>query len=110
MVVARGIVDFVDGINHIHDVLNWDGLVGTEHIRKLYFENIQLEGEDLTAEDVIVVMVPSGTVAPAEDAEAFERYQAYQHFFDRQYMHYTAQPYDVYELSKKDVKALTEKE
>ena len=31
MVVARGIIDFVDGINHVHDVLHWDGLVGTEH-------------------------------------------------------------------------------
>ena len=87
-----------------------DSKYGMYRFRKLYFENIQLEGEDLTAEDIIVVMVPSGTVAPAEDADAFERYRVYQHFFDRQYMHYTAQPYDVYELSKKDVKALTEKE
>lgn len=31
MVVARGVVDFVDGINDVDDILNGDGLVGTEH-------------------------------------------------------------------------------
>ena len=51
-------------------------------------------------------MVPSGTVAPSPDAEALERYDVYKHFFDRQYIHYTAQPYDEYKLSKKDIASL----
>ena len=31
MVVASGVVDFVDGINHIHNILHGYGFVGTEH-------------------------------------------------------------------------------
>ena len=31
MVVASGVVDFVDGINHIHNILHGYSLVGTEH-------------------------------------------------------------------------------
>jgi len=51
-------------------------------------------------------MVPSGTVAPKEDDPAIDRYDVYKKFFDRQYMHYTNQPYDTYRLSKKDIAAL----
>lgn len=79
---------------------------GIYRYRKLFFENVSLEGETFNAEDVIVVMVPSGTVAPSPDAEALERYDVYKHFFDRQYIHYTAQPYDEYKLSKKDIASL----
>ena len=35
MVVASGIVDFVDGINHVDDILNRYGFVGTEYHRGL---------------------------------------------------------------------------
>ena len=35
MVVASGIVDFVDGINHIHNILHGYGLVGTKYHRGL---------------------------------------------------------------------------
>ena len=31
MIVARGIIDFVDGINHVHDVLHRYALVGTQY-------------------------------------------------------------------------------
>ena len=31
MVVTGGIVDFVDGINHIHNILQGYGFVGTEY-------------------------------------------------------------------------------
>ncbi|MBQ8523765.1 MAG: hypothetical protein IJ457_03995 [Clostridia bacterium] len=81
---------------------------GMYHFRKLTFENVPLVGDSFDAEDVIVVMVPSGTVAPPADAEPLERYKVYRHFFDRQYMHYTGQPYDEYKLSGKDVDKLTE--
>ena len=35
MVVACGVVDFVDGINHVDDILHRDGFVGTKHHRGL---------------------------------------------------------------------------
>ena len=35
MVVASGAVDFVDGINHVDDVLHRHGLVGAKHYRGL---------------------------------------------------------------------------
>ena len=35
MVVACGVVDFVDGINHVDDVLHRHGFVGTKHYRGL---------------------------------------------------------------------------
>ena len=35
MVVASGVIDFVDGINHIYDVLHRHAFVGTEYHRRL---------------------------------------------------------------------------
>ena len=35
MVVASGVIDFVDGINHVDDVLHRDTFVGTEYHRRL---------------------------------------------------------------------------
>ena len=79
---------------------------GIYRYRKLIFENVPLEGEGFSAEDVIIVMVPTGSVAPDEDADPLERLDVYKTFFDRQYMHYTAQPYDEYNLTKKNIEAL----
>lgn len=76
---------------------------GIYRYRKLFFENIKLDGD---AEDVIVVMAPTGTNPPPADADSLERYDTYKHFMDRQYMHYTAQPYDTHKLSKKELSAL----
>lgn len=79
---------------------------GIYKYRKLIFENVPLEGEDFSAEDVIIVMGPAGSVAPDEDAEPLERLEVYRTFFDRQYMHYTAQPYEEYSLTKKNIESL----
>ena len=35
MVVASGVIDFVDGINHVDDVLHRHAFVGTEYHRRL---------------------------------------------------------------------------
>ena len=35
MVVASGVIDFVDGVNHIDDVLHRHGFVRTQHHRGL---------------------------------------------------------------------------
>ena len=79
---------------------------GIYRYKKLIFENVSLEGEGFSAEDVIIVMAPAGSVAPSEDADALERLEVYRTFFDRQYMHYTAQPYEEYSLTKKNIEAL----
>ena len=35
MVVARSVVDFIDGINHIYNILHGNSFVGTEYHRGL---------------------------------------------------------------------------
>lgn len=77
---------------------------GIYRYRKLFFENIELDGEN---EDVIVVMAPTGTELPDENADSLERYDVYKHFMDRQYMHYTAQPYDTHSLTRREISELT---
>ncbi len=77
---------------------------GIYRYRKLYFENIELDGD---MDDLVVVMAPSGTELPSKDADAFERYDVYRHFMDRQYMHYTAQPYDTHRLTRGERRELT---
>lgn len=77
---------------------------GIYRYRKLYFENIELDGE---RDDLVVVMAPSGTELPPKDADALERYNVYRHFMDRQHMHYTAQPYDTHKLTRGERRELT---
>lgn len=77
---------------------------GIYRYRKLFFENIKLDGEN---DDVIIVMAPTGTNPPSADADSLERYNTYKHFLDRQYMHYTAQPYDTHRLTRKELSALS---
>ncbi len=79
-----------------------DSRYGLYEFRKLYFENVTLTGDACENEDVVVVMVPTGTPLPTEE-NATSIYSA---FYDRQNMHYTAQPFDTYKLSRKNIKAL----
>lgn len=98
--------DQYDGTYYRADSVESKSKYGLYRFRKLIFKDIEISEDGFIADEIAVVMIPTGTVLPSPDDDALTRISVYESIYDSQTIHFGDQPMENHKLSKKVLNSL----